>query len=166
MKLLAKHKLKHFHDNRKCRHDFGETGILRHRRLIPGASPSAPLFAAAPLVTRRAKVSEAAEKVWRPPAVAGAGNFLPLAATGRQVRSGLTARQGQQSGTRRSVSSQPEKMLYTIGSRTMKRAPSTRPAPSRRFSAEIWPCRASTICRLIDSPSPECCPNFSPVGLS
>src|SRR3954454_16114350 len=60
------------------------------------------------------KVSETAEKVWRPSAVAGAGSFLLLAATGKQVRSGVTARQGQQSGTRRSVSSQPEKMLYTI----------------------------------------------------
>ena len=52
------------------------------------------------------------------------------------------------------------------GSRTTNRAPSTRPLPSRRFSAEIWPCSASTICRLIDRPSPECCPKLSPFGRS
>ena len=45
-------------------------------------------------------------------------------------------------------------------------APRTLPPASRRFSAEIRPCNASTICRLIDKPEPECWPNFSPVGRS
>ncbi len=53
-----------------------------------------------------------------------------------------------------------------IGSRTMKRAPTTRPAASRRFSALMRPFSASTICRLIDRPRPECLPNCSFAGRS
>jgi hypothetical protein len=45
---------------------------------------------------------------------------------------------------------------YAFGSRTTKRAPSTLPPGSRRFSAAIRPRSASTICRLIDRPRPEC----------
>ena len=51
---------------------------------------------------------------------------------------------------------------YTRGNVTTNRAPSTLLPIPRRFSAEICPRSASTICRLIDSPSPECWPNFSP----
>lgn len=52
------------------------------------------------------------------------------------------------------------------GSLTRKRAPSTRPLSSRRFSALMRPFSASTICRLIDRPRPECWPNRSPCGRS
>jgi two-component sensor histidine kinase len=52
------------------------------------------------------------------------------------------------------------------GSRTMKRAPTTLPSASRRFSAAIFPRRPSTICRLIERPRPECLPNPSPWGRS
>ena len=55
---------------------------------------------------------------------------------------------------------------YARGSRTTKRAPDVWPHASRRFSAAMFPCSASMIWRLIDSPSPECCPNFSPFGRS
>ena len=41
---------------------------------------------------------------------------------------------------------------------------SWRRSASLRFSAQIRPRCASTICFEIDSPSPECVPNFSPAG--
>ena len=52
------------------------------------------------------------------------------------------------------------------GRRIRKRAPPTRPAASWRFSAQIRPRCASTICFEIDRPRPECVPNFSPAGRS
>ena len=55
---------------------------------------------------------------------------------------------------------------YTRGSRTTNRAPITLLPIPRRFSAVIRPRSASMICRLIDRPSPECWPNFSPCGRS
>ena len=54
--------------------------------------------------------------------------------------------------------------VYTRGRRTTNRAPITLLPMPLRFSAVIWPRSASTICRLIDRPSPECWPNFSPFG--
>src|SRR5262249_61872228 len=53
---------------------------------------------------------------------------------------------------------------YSAGSRTMKRAPSTRgwplaPRGPVRFSTAIEPPWASTICFEIDSPRPEFWPN-------
>ena len=42
----------------------------------------------------------------------------------------------------------------------------TGPSASRRFSAQMRPRCASTICFEIDRPSPECVPNFSPAGRS
>jgi hypothetical protein len=42
----------------------------------------------------------------------------------------------------------------------------TAPAASVRFSAQMRPRCASTICREIDRPSPEWVPNFSPAGRS
>jgi hypothetical protein len=46
-----------------------------------------------------------------------------------------------------SFQSQPDcfGLDHAFGKRTMKRAPATLPALSRTFSAEIWPCSASTI---------------------
>ena len=52
------------------------------------------------------------------------------------------------------------------GSRIQKRAPIVAPLPPLRFSAQIMPRCASTICFEIESPSPECVPNFSPSGRS
>ena len=52
------------------------------------------------------------------------------------------------------------------GRRTRNRAPTTAPSEFRRFSAAIWPPRASTICLEIDRPSPEWVPNFSSLGRS
>src|SRR5690606_40840397 len=51
------------------------------------------------------------------------------------------------------------------GSRMVKRAPSTLPSASVRFSARIWPPWASTIWRAIDRPRPELPPNAVPFGL-
>lgn len=45
---------------------------------------------------------------------------------------------------------------YAFGSRTTKRAPMVLPLAPRRFSAAMRPRNASTICRQIDSPRPEC----------
>ena len=52
------------------------------------------------------------------------------------------------------------------GRRMQKRAPMTAPSASLRFSAQIMPRCASTICFEIDRPRPECVPNFSPAGRS
>jgi hypothetical protein len=52
------------------------------------------------------------------------------------------------------------------GSLTEKRAPIVTPPLSLRFSAQIMPRCASTICFEIESPSPECVPNCSPSGRS
>jgi hypothetical protein len=54
----------------------------------------------------------------------------------------------------------------SAGSLIQKRAPIVAPAASLRFSAQIMPRCASTICFEIESPSPEWVPNFSPSGRS
>ena len=56
--------------------------------------------------------------------------------------------------------------VQATGSRTMKRAPTTLPSASRRFSAAIRPRSPSTICLLMERPRPECLPKPSPCGRS
>ena len=57
---------------------------------------------------------------------------------------------------------------HTAGSEMMKRAPATPPGAlsARMFSAVSVPACASTICRLMERPSPEFWPKASPAGLS
>jgi len=52
------------------------------------------------------------------------------------------------------------------GSRMQNRAPVTAPSAFLRFSAQIEPRCATTICCEIERPSPEWVPNFSPCGRS
>jgi hypothetical protein len=52
------------------------------------------------------------------------------------------------------------------GSRMQNRAPATVPSAFLRFSAQIEPRCATTICCEIERPSPEWVPNFSPCGRS
>jgi len=88
----------------------------------------------------------------RCPAVLGPAHHSPTMALAASLTSALSRREREKT--------------YARGSRTTKRAPTTRPASSRRFSAAMLPRSPSTICRLMDSPSPECRPNSSPAGRS
>ena len=99
------------------------------------------------------------------------------ASISRRARSDFPAPDGPRSKTARPsiamavawtrTGSRRDRYRHTAaGSRTEKPAPMVAPFASLRFSAQIMPRCASTICFEIESPSPECVPNFSPSGRS